>query len=129
MSEPISEADRLFIAGYILGGFGSANPTADLDRYTLASVAYDRMEALVEEHITRCKTGVKNMAKPQKNYKFIVSELDRGDYVASYGIAGFQWTDNASVAYRFETYEEAEDIIEQEAPVGLYQINKVFIRD
>ena len=46
---------RLLIAGRILAGFGEANPTGGLDANLLASVAYDRADALMQEHHKRCK--------------------------------------------------------------------------
>lgn len=53
---------------------------------------------------------------------FIVFEFDRRMYIASYGIAGIDWVDSATYAYRFETYESAQEVIEYNGVAGMYQI-------
>lgn len=50
----VSDAERLMVAALILAGFGAGgNPTSDLAPEILAKCAYDRADALIEEHKKR----------------------------------------------------------------------------
>jgi hypothetical protein len=61
---------------------------------------------------------------------FVILNADRDEYVASYGIAGVQWTDNVTVAHRFDTYNEAERVVDEEGcPPALYRIDELLVRD
>lgn len=69
------------------------------------------------------------MAKNGVNI-FVIKFETKNQYVDSYGIAGVQWTDDIDGAFRFETYNEAERVVdEQGAPAGLYQILELLVKD
>ena len=69
------------------------------------------------------------MAKNGVNI-FVIKFETTKQYVDSYGIAGVMWTDDVDGAFRFDTYNEAERVIDEEGcPAGLYSILELLVRD
>lgn len=68
-----------------------------------------------------------NIARGSKTV-FVIWSPSQASWIDSFGIAGVTWTDDINEAFRFDTYMEAERIIENESPAGLYQIDKIFVR-
>ena len=69
------------------------------------------------------------MAKNGVNI-FVILFVTKQQYVDSYGIAGVQFTEDVDGAFRFDTYIEAERVIDEEGcPPGLYRIDELLVRD
>jgi hypothetical protein len=60
--------------------------------------------------------------------KFIILSLIEGQWYAGYEDEEFIFDGDANKAVQFETYQEAENILE-DLPDGIYQIDKIFITD